>query len=938
MSGDMAHISDETYRSYFGDSAPRWQDLAQREPGYHEDIAAFIGALAPLGILSSSPVVDDTAIFSHSGLRRLIEEFIQRHPTLPLPLERITLVRAISADSCRADLESLLTTLAAKQDDLIRVSNSYNIAVDLNLHLSGIDAGLLLKLCEFRERLSLETATLIYSFPPITTALAAHWRLELEALLADPRSRLPGVFLAGFPLCLALPARFKDLLRYSLHGMNGLIGTQRRAIQTTLGSARDILPSCTPCRCRHACHAFTNLGSHPDHDAIVVPRHEDAVAFLGGSCPGTLPPADDRLVITTPAEQGDLLMAILSGFQTILIIDGYFYTRFPCTTFEVMLALERGLNVFGAASIGALRAVELDRYGMTGTGTVYKSLLQHRIKPYHWVAQTYRDDDTALTTPLVEIVYFLEVAVSAGILTQPEADRALAIANDIPFPILSFDTFFSQVHEVAPSARLSAFFSEQGMDAFSIKKKDALELLSSFRDILAGREPDHVSQAFIASRETYLGRLKRKYPRGADLTLPGNWATNPTTPGIIPPAAPSTGRRAVSAGETCRRAEAFFADLDVIVADTTGYDPPASSIVINVFFPALYFLGYPLSCSTGNGDLPEDALASAYMELVERIPTHNFPIQALKYGELDQDPLNAELVPQYVNFKVSPLVKQKVLSDHGYVRATEIISGSEFFIPRFAVMSLYTGTDGNAAGNTLSEAILYGLYELIERDTNQLYLLDPVCRAHVNRLRLDPVEFGDEGSRTLLHHLEEKGYKVVTFLLPNEFGLPCIRCQVFDLNRRIECHGSTAVRSDIPTALRATLHEAAMQHLSYFTGVRDDYRPMASLKESHIAYQTAKATLFGSASAPPQRGLAAYQRPAPFTSVPEELNGVLERLKSTGLRRIIVADTSPSDDHGVKSVKVIVPGLELWFVPEYQPSGSFAGRALKTRAIMEGYL
>jgi len=200
------------------------------------------------------------------------------------------------------------------------------------------------------------------------------------------------------------------------------------------------------------------------------------------------------------------------------------------------------------------------------------------------------------------------------------------------------------------------------------------------------------------------------------------------------------------------------------------------------------------------------------------------------------------------------------------------------------------------------------------------------------------VEFGDEGSRTLLHHLEEKGYKVVTFLLPNEFGLPCIRCQVFDLNRRIECHGSTAVRSDIPTALRATLHEAAMQHLSYFTGVRDDYRPMASLKESHIAYQTAKATLFGSASAPPQRGLAAYQRPAPFTSVPEELNGVLERLKSTGLRRIIVADTSPSDDHGVKSVKVIVPGLELWFVPEYQPSGSFAGRALKTRAIMEGYL
>ena len=65
-----------------------------------------------------------------------------------------------------------------------------------------------------------------------------------------------------------------------------------------------------------------------------------------------------------------MLMVILAGFRNILIMDGYFYSKFPCTTFEVMLALEQGLNVFGAASIGALRAVELDHYGITGVGYV----------------------------------------------------------------------------------------------------------------------------------------------------------------------------------------------------------------------------------------------------------------------------------------------------------------------------------------------------------------------------------------------------------------------------------------------------------------------------------------------------------------------------------------------------------------------------------------
>jgi hypothetical protein len=40
---------------------------------------------------------------------------------------------------------------------------------------------------------------------------------------------------------------------------------------------------------------------------------------------------------------------------------------------EILLALERGIAVWGAASMGALRAAELAPFGMLGVGTIYRA-------------------------------------------------------------------------------------------------------------------------------------------------------------------------------------------------------------------------------------------------------------------------------------------------------------------------------------------------------------------------------------------------------------------------------------------------------------------------------------------------------------------------------------------------------------------------------------
>jgi len=56
----------------------------------------------------------------------------------------------------------------------------------------------------------------------------------------------------------------------------------------------------------------------------------------------------------------------------IAIIDGYFERMAAVWHKELLLAIEAGIEVWGAASMGALRAAELAPFGMRGVGTIYE--------------------------------------------------------------------------------------------------------------------------------------------------------------------------------------------------------------------------------------------------------------------------------------------------------------------------------------------------------------------------------------------------------------------------------------------------------------------------------------------------------------------------------------------------------------------------------------
>lgn len=102
---------------------------------------------------------------------------------------------------------------------------------------------------------------------------------------------------------------------------------------------------------------------------------DKVVVFLGPSLP--LAKAREILpnaIYLPPAKQGDIVTMVVNLSPThIILIDGYFRENLSVWHKEIVYALQYpGVKaIYGAASMGALRAAELDYLGMIGIGKIY---------------------------------------------------------------------------------------------------------------------------------------------------------------------------------------------------------------------------------------------------------------------------------------------------------------------------------------------------------------------------------------------------------------------------------------------------------------------------------------------------------------------------------------------------------------------------------------
>lgn len=132
------------------------------------------------------------------------------------------------------------------------------------------------------------------------------------------------------------------------------------------------------------------------------------------SCPilfsgPSLPPAAVEatgMAWRPPARQGDVRAVLAGRPAAIGLVDGLFEAVPTVWHDEILEALDRGIPVYGAASIGALRAAELDVHGMIGVGEIYAAYRDGVLEDDDEVALLHAPaelDFRALTVPMVNV-------------------------------------------------------------------------------------------------------------------------------------------------------------------------------------------------------------------------------------------------------------------------------------------------------------------------------------------------------------------------------------------------------------------------------------------------------------------------------------------------------------------------------------------------------
>jgi hypothetical protein len=102
--------------------------------------------------------------------------------------------------------------------------------------------------------------------------------------------------------------------------------------------------------------------------------------FVGPSLAGSGLPLPDGIELRPPARRGDLLRAASRRPEAIGLIDGLFETAPAVWHKEILQVMAEGVPVYGAASLGALRAAELGALGMIGIGAIYAAYCEGRIE------------------------------------------------------------------------------------------------------------------------------------------------------------------------------------------------------------------------------------------------------------------------------------------------------------------------------------------------------------------------------------------------------------------------------------------------------------------------------------------------------------------------------------------------------------------------------
>lgn len=219
-----------------------------------------------------------------------------------------------------------------------------------------------------------------------------------------------------------------------------------------------------------------------------------------------------------PIQCGDIIRLLRLNPKKIIIIDGLYEVVPAVWHKEILIAMDLGIEVWGAASMGALRAAELYQYGMKGFGAIFNDFKSGKLNDDDEVAVLHRGKEenfSAINDAMVNIRATCDLAYAEGVLSLDDKNTLISHCKNQFYPYRSLKNAIKQLDEKSPFA---FWFSTQGL--VDIKKQDAMDVLAHNRNLALPIIP---KEASISSHLTVFLRELIQYTNVTPFEFEADW-------------------------------------------------------------------------------------------------------------------------------------------------------------------------------------------------------------------------------------------------------------------------------------------------------------------------------------------------------------------------------------------------------------------------------
>jgi YcaO-like protein with predicted kinase domain len=371
--------------------------------------------------------------------------------------------------------------------------------------------------------------------------------------------------------------------------------------------------------------------------------------------------------------------------------------------------------------------------------------------------------------------------------------------------------------------------------------------------------------------------------------------------------------RAVSPHETLQRIRPLLARMGITrIANLTGLDRVGIPVV-SVMRPN----SRSLSVSQGKGIDLAAAKVSGAMEAIESFHAENIehPLRLASHRDMIDWGYRVVDVERLTQIRDGRFHANLPLL---WIEGRDIVSGKAKWLPYETVHASYTlplpagsgcfvaSTNGLASGNSTLEAISHAIAEIIERDANTLW--NRASDAARARTRIDLDSIDSDLCRTVIGRLHQAELAVAAWDITSDIGVPAFYALIVDRRNELAHSGAGAgAHPAREVALLRALTEAVQVRVNYIAGARDDLDPEEYTAEgigAKLAFANGLMSLSDGAGKD-YRQITTRE----FDSFRQDIDWMIERLKSVGIEEVIVVDlTKPAFNMPV--VRVVIPGLE----------------------------